>query len=623
MLLLTVLVITWTTIINQVYSVMPIDLPLDIEDGNWLIKAKLRDRDSSLDINVDEYIQSTNGTIRGKIVVNIDGYLPFDVFYTSENQYERLVVVGASCTYYVYRKNGNGWNHARSALGDSLANHLLLVGPSVIFRINNFAPVWKSREDVVIRGGKQHTARVDLDLHLNVWFYYRGNSLEGLKRPTRAFFTGYDPKSEVLTEGRFWYDLYIISRVEQNFGTIVTPEPGIVCDKYFSDSSTKARVSFPKLTQQAIHFFARTKILNAGPTKKEEVYADEKNQILRIKSSTYGKDNEIMTTESIYDYQLGLVYEFTETGNCSVTPMSLSSPGIVEDSSLSYGNYKLDLNRLLNFDLNYRYLGPVLFEDREEIGVHAWEILNKDAEFGGKTYPNVVTTQYFSKATNGQTGYTLVGTISKAYDKDKKMIAGLTKSYFNFGYEMSSSDSMEKFTVKDCYSDPKAKKTIAFFFTCEDTPCDNINQYYYQIQDKVKEALVNTGTISVSRIANIEPIISSKEIIIYVTISDIPTIKNAFKMQNMKLAEKTLTTSSRVIIDGDEEACLRTNSYKYEPFTAIAFCKTENGNICQRIDEDEVKLVEDKDNGIPCSVFMTPLKNIYRYSRELPLENIH
>uniref|UniRef100_T1K0A3 Apple domain-containing protein n=1 Tax=Tetranychus urticae TaxID=32264 RepID=T1K0A3_TETUR len=154
------------------------------------------------------------------------------------------------------------------------------------------------------------------------------------------------------------------------------------------------------------------------------------------------------------------------------------------------------------------------------------------------------------------------------------------------------------------------------------THCDNLSQYYYQIQEKVKEALVNTGTISASRIANVEPIIKSREIIIYVTILDFPRIKNAFKTQNMKLAEETLTSSS-VIVDGDEEACFWKNSYKYEPFTAVAFCKTENGNICQRIDEDKVKIVEDKDNGIPCSVFMTPLKNIFRYSRELPLENIH
>uniref|UniRef100_T1K0B9 Uncharacterized protein n=1 Tax=Tetranychus urticae TaxID=32264 RepID=T1K0B9_TETUR len=43
MILLTVFVIiyTWTTVNG--YTVMPVDLPLDVEDGNWLIKAKLTD----------------------------------------------------------------------------------------------------------------------------------------------------------------------------------------------------------------------------------------------------------------------------------------------------------------------------------------------------------------------------------------------------------------------------------------------------------------------------------------------------------------------------------------------------------------------------------------------------
>uniref|UniRef100_T1K0A1 Apple domain-containing protein n=1 Tax=Tetranychus urticae TaxID=32264 RepID=T1K0A1_TETUR len=583
------------------FAVVPIDLPLDIEEGNWLIKATLTDNEDPKQIKMDEYIKSANGTIRGKIVFKVEDKDPFEIFYTNANQYERLF----------------------SFVKDNYSTNLVLLGPSVIFRINKFAPVWKAGQDDVIRGVKQHSVTTYLNPKLEVRFYYKGNSLEGLKRPTRAWFRGYDPNYMGSTEDKFWFDIYSITRVDQNFDTIVTPKPGIVCDRYFSESSAKAKVPFPKLTQHSLHFIAKTKGLNAGPAKNDEVYADEMYQIARIKTSTYGKDNETIKTDIIYDYQLGLEYEFTQEEKCSVSPMSLSAPGIVEDSSLTYGNYKLDLNRLLNFDLNYRYLGPVLFEDRDEIGLHAWETLNKDFEVGETTYSNFVTTQYFSKLTDGQTDYTLVGTTLKIPANEKKMAASLATRYYDYGHEISYSDSMEKFSVKDCYSELKAKRTIAFFFTCSGTPCDYFNQYYYDIQDKLREGLINSGTISASRISNIELIINSEEMIIYVTILDFPRLKNAFKMQKMKLAEKTLATSSSVTIDGDEEACLRTNSYKYEPFTAVAFCKTENGNICQRIDEDKVKLVEDKDNGIPCSVFMTPLKNIFRYNRELPLENIH
>ncbi|XP_025015971.1 uncharacterized protein LOC112538540 [Tetranychus urticae] len=33
--------------------------------------------------------------------------------------------------------------------------------------------------------------------------------------------------------------------------------------------------------------------------------------------------------------------------------------------------------------------------------------------------------------------------------------------------------------------------------------------------------------------------------------------------------------------------------------------------------------MEDHDNGVSCSVFMTPLKNLFRYSQEIPLKNLH
>ncbi|XP_025015932.1 uncharacterized protein LOC112538521 [Tetranychus urticae] len=576
-------------------------------------------QDNSKQIQIKEYIKSANGTVRGKIEVKIDNDDPIYIFYTNANNKERLYVSGAFCNHYSYN---HGWSRYLTKIGNTFVNYLILLGPSVIFRINGHSPIWNRDKDEVIRGVNYHSAYTDLGWTLKVWFYFKGDRLEGLKRPSRAYFSGYDEYSVWDRKGQYWFDFYTIARVDQNFDTIVTPKPGLVCDQYLSYPSAKARAPFPKLTQHTIHFIARTKSLNAGPTKKEEVYADEKYQILRIKSSTYGKDNKILTNDILYDYELGLEYGFTQEGNFSASPMSLSAPGIVEDTPFTYGNYKLNLNRLLNFDLNYRYLGPVFFEDRDEIGVHAWEILNKDMEVGGKVYPNVVTTQYFSGITDGRTGYTLVGTTKKAYDSNKKLLASLTTTYFDIGFKMSSSDSMGKFSVEDFYVETKAKKTIKFFFNCTDVPCNYLKQYSYQIQDAVKKALVNTGTISASRITNIETIIDSNEIIIYVTILDFPRLKNAFKMQNMKLSEKTFTTLTSIRVD-DDEACLRTNSYKHEPFTAIAFCKAENGGFCYRIDGAKVKLVEKENNGISCSVYMTPLKNIYRYSRELPLENIH
>uniref|UniRef100_T1KVC7 Apple domain-containing protein n=1 Tax=Tetranychus urticae TaxID=32264 RepID=T1KVC7_TETUR len=538
---------------------MPAELPMIIEDGNWLIKAKLLYEKSSLEINIIEYVKSVNGTIRGKIDFKIDDDDVRSIFYTNTKRYNRLFFRDHYCKSFAY--TDDDWSDTLPNLYDfEFLNHLLLVGPSVIFRIVDYIHVWKPAKDEVIRGFKDHAAKGRLDEHLDVWFYFTVDNYEtGIKKPNQVKF--------YQKSGMYWFYIYTNTRVEQNFDTIVTPNPTAYCQQSAIDSLDVPHEPFPRITEHSIHFISKTKSFNAGPSKKEEVYADEKCQILNIKT-----------------------------------------PGLVQDSSLGYDIFKLDLNRLLNFDLNYRYFGPALFDERNGIGTHAWQISEEQAKVEEKTYPRVVTTQYFNKFSDITSGYTLIGTKINAYNNYVGLTASRATEYFFYGHEISSSESTRKFNLQNCYPDPASRKTIAMYFTCK---------------DKVKESLVNSGTVAASRIANIEPIFNSNEIIIYITILDFPRIKNAFEMRNMKLNEKALTKASKVLIDGDEEDCLIKNSYKYEPFEAIAFCKTVDGNLCQRIDGKNVKLVEDQYHGVSCSVFMTPLKNLFRYSQEIPLENLH
>uniref|UniRef100_T1KVC0 Uncharacterized protein n=1 Tax=Tetranychus urticae TaxID=32264 RepID=T1KVC0_TETUR len=566
---------------------MPIQLPMHLEDGNWLIKAKL----------VDRYIKSINGTIRGRIYFKIDDADVLSMFYTNKEQFNRLLVGETSCSLFSY--STSGWNLYLKALSNKgFLNHLLYVGPSVILRIPEYSYAWKTAEDEVIRGVKEHAAKVTLDRDLDVWFYFKDDDYEaGLTKPNKVKFLGYDARIAYEPNGMYWFDIYMNARVEQNFDTIVTPKPTIYCQQSAIDSLGYPNEPFPRITEHSIHFISKTKSFNAGPSKREEVYADERYQILSIKSST-GGDNK---TETIYNYQLGLVYEMTEDGNCSVSPMKLSAPGLVQDSSLSYDIFKLDLNRLLNFHLNYRYYGPALFDERNGIGTHAWQISEEKAKVEEKTYPYVVTTQYFNKLTDMSSGYTLVGTIISAYDievsnvrrgcSNLQLLESLSlkpnwkkskERFLIIKSMINSSESTRKFNVQNCYPDPASRKTIAMYFTCKDIPCDYFDQYYYQFQDKVKESLVNSGTIAASRIASIVPIFNSDEIIIYITILDFPRIKDAFEMRNMKLDEKTLTKASKVIIDGNEEDCLMKNSYRYEPFDEQSLIDQQKNNAITR-----------------------------------------
>uniref|UniRef100_T1KVC8 Apple domain-containing protein n=1 Tax=Tetranychus urticae TaxID=32264 RepID=T1KVC8_TETUR len=614
---------------------MPVELPIIIEDGNWLIKAKL----------LYEYVKSTNGTIRGRIDFKIDDFAVQSMFYTNTKRYNRLLFGAHSCALITYTEKG--WSHHLTPLlGNDFLNHLAFVGPSVIFSIVDYLHVWEPSEDEVVRGIKEHAAKVTLDQHLDVNEHADDNYETGIKKPNQVKFYGYDSRLNNPNK-IYWFDIYMNTRVEQNFDTIVTPNPTAYCQQSAIDSLAVPREPFPRITEHSIHFISKTKSFNAGPSKREEVYADEKYQILNIKSSTDG-NNKIFTTETIYDYQLGIEYELTEDGNCSVSPMKLSAPGLVQDSSLGYDVFKLDLNRLLNFDLNYRYFGPALFDERNGIGTHAWQISEEQAKVEEKTYPRVVTTQYFNKLTDITSGYTLIGTKINAYDTASERAFAFEKlttiadNMHTPTHQKQQESLMFKTAILilnrrlfQCISPVKVRNKPGFNFNCHlkskrifftpisDISCDYFDQYYYQFQDKVKESLVNSGTVAASRIANIEPIFNSNEIIIYITILDFPRIKDAFEIRNMKLNEKALTKASKVLIDGDEEDCLMKNSDRYEPFEAIAFCKTLDGYLCQRIDGKNVKLVEDQYHGVACSVFMTPLKNLFRYSQEIPLENLH
>uniref|UniRef100_T1JTQ3 Apple domain-containing protein n=1 Tax=Tetranychus urticae TaxID=32264 RepID=T1JTQ3_TETUR len=139
----------------------------------------------------------------------------------------------------------------------------------------------------------------------------------------------------------------------------------------------------------------------------------------------------------------------------------------------------------------------------------------------------------------------------------------------------------------------------------------------YSYNDRLKESIVNTGTISASRIVNIDVFFNQNETTAYVTFNNLPPLKNVFRNESISVAKKVLKKSLEVSV-GSSDECLHLYTKRATTFEGVAFCENK---ICASIDKIN-DLVEDKVDGYDCEIFYVPLKNLNRYDRELSSDAI-
>uniref|UniRef100_T1KP38 Apple domain-containing protein n=1 Tax=Tetranychus urticae TaxID=32264 RepID=T1KP38_TETUR len=533
-----------------------VNLPLRIPSKSVNINATLSDSNGANKYFIQESISASGKNIAGKIVISgeKDSY---NVYYTTAPNLNknRLVIYGTNCLVFTFKNN---WDETLHGIGRPVTNLVLLMGPSILYRLVHSSIVWKAVADKNIRGTMMKGATTEINGRLKITYYYKKHFDDdtGIKHPSRIEFSGYDPYSTSYSNNEnLILDIYLQNEnYYDQLANEVQPLPGIGCPYYLP---TK-RPSFPGMKTDYVHYTMYEYIKGSTTSRTfSEIHASRKFYLLRLKATLLG-----VTTEAIYDYNLGVSYLFEEGGGCRTLPADSNSPGI---SSYGYFNLK----SLFLFDSSYEYLGKINLEHRSGFPVDAWETIRYDININGKKVDKAVITQYFVESHDSEIfyGYTLVSTTIAIYklDSSKKtytLTDEITRDYMNFEQAGSEDELHDIFSLKDCkYLTSDKTLTLAFKLQRED--------------------IFNSLTMSVSAD----------------TFKKMKKIQASTEFECLDKLSKSQDTINVVIYRPSDFSC--------------GYLK----------DFDDLK--EDTKIGDPCSIYHFPLHNLHRIDQEIPLDQIH
>uniref|UniRef100_T1JY31 Uncharacterized protein n=1 Tax=Tetranychus urticae TaxID=32264 RepID=T1JY31_TETUR len=127
-----------------------VDLPLIIPHTSVNINATLTDSNAGNKYFIQESISASDASIKGGIVISgeKDSY---NIYYNTDSDFnkERLVIHGTNCLPFTYN---NKWDQTLPGLKEPVTNLILLMGPSILYRLDHSSLVWKTVEDRNIRG---------------------------------------------------------------------------------------------------------------------------------------------------------------------------------------------------------------------------------------------------------------------------------------------------------------------------------------------------------------------------------------------------------------------------------------------------------------------------------------
>ncbi|XP_025018432.1 uncharacterized protein LOC112539882 [Tetranychus urticae] len=172
-----------------------VDLPLIIPHTSVNINATLTDSNAGNKYFIQESISASDASIKGGIVISgeKDSY---NIYYNTDSDFnkERLVIHGTNCLPFTYN---NKWDQTLPGLKEPVTNLILLMGPSILYRLDHSSLVWKTVEDRNIRGTVMKGATTEINGRLNITYYYKKDFDDdsGIKHPSRIEFSGYDPSS--------------------------------------------------------------------------------------------------------------------------------------------------------------------------------------------------------------------------------------------------------------------------------------------------------------------------------------------------------------------------------------------------------------------------------------------
>uniref|UniRef100_T1KP36 Apple domain-containing protein n=1 Tax=Tetranychus urticae TaxID=32264 RepID=T1KP36_TETUR len=636
---LSILVILLSTI-ETGSAIDLVDLPLSTGRKSVNINATLTDANAGTKYFIQESVSASGSTIRGKIVISSEKG-SYNIYYNTDSSFnkERLVFHGTNCLPFTFKNN---WDQSLPGIKRPVTNLILLMGPSILYRLGHSSLVWTSVADKNIRGTMMKGATTDINGRFRITYYYKKHFDDdyGIKHPSRIEFSGNDPYSRSPI-----YDEYLILDIylqNENYydqlANEVHPLPGIGCPHYLFKNGP----SIPKLKSDYVHYTMYEYIKGSTTTRTfSEIHASEKHHLLRLKSNLLG-----VTTEAIYDYNLGVSYLFEEGGSCSILFADTNSPGINQ-----FGGFYL--NSLLIVDdifFPYRYLGKLNLRDycwnknfdsaivlydswtkehRPGYPVDAWESIRPNVNINGKKVDKAVITQYFAASEDSEifSGYTLVSTKIAIYklDSSKKtytLTDEITRDYINFEKAGLEDELHDEFTLKDCkYLSSDKTLTLAFQFECKGDSCTGLlEKHAYDLKKDLVNYVILRSSISPLRIDNVQYNFNDEQLEIEVTFLDSPNLQYIFNSKTMSVSADTF---SKMIYEGktsDAYGCLNKLAKVFDNIN-VAIYRPSDSSCGYLKDFEDLK--EDAKAGVSCSIFHFPLFNLRSIDLELSLDQIH
>uniref|UniRef100_T1L177 Uncharacterized protein n=1 Tax=Tetranychus urticae TaxID=32264 RepID=T1L177_TETUR len=333
-------------------------------------------------------ISASDSPIKGKIVISV-GKDSYSVFYNTASNFnkDRLVIHDKNCLPFTYENN---WHKTLPGIDKPVTNLILLMGPSILYRLDHSSLVWKSVEDKIIRGTMMKGATTLINVRLRITYYYKKHFDDdyGIQNPSQIVFKGKDPSSTSMD----YYEHLILGIYLQNesnhdnLANGVKPLPGIECPYYLSTGDPP----FPQLKPNYVRFSMYEYIKGSITTQTfSEVIQHITNNVLGV------------TTEAIYDYNLGLSYLFQKGGTCSILFVDANSPGISSNGHFYLDDLFLEFRNATTKDFELGELSldePKSSEHRSGYPVDAWETTKYAVNINGKRVEKAVISQYFAES---------------------------------------------------------------------------------------------------------------------------------------------------------------------------------------------------------------------------------
>uniref|UniRef100_T1JXS3 Uncharacterized protein n=1 Tax=Tetranychus urticae TaxID=32264 RepID=T1JXS3_TETUR len=642
MLLKLFIVFTLYSSISTLSTNSLVDLPLKIPEGSSVINATITTASGFKNYFIQELISSSGSSIKGKILISSakDSYsIHYNAdSYTGVDSKERLVIQGTNCLLLTYK---NSWDKTLPGIKRPLINLILLMGPSIFYRLDHSSLVWTPVKNEKIRGIMMKGESTEINKRLKITYYYKSHldRQSGIESPSRIEFNGYDPASSTFpSEENIILDIYSILHVDNYFENDIAhnllqngvqPPPGIGCPHYFSGDK-----EMPGLRVFHMQFTMDERIQGSTASRTiSRIYAAQYYEFLKIKASLLGSISEI-----IYDYGLGVAFNVDEGGSVAVASIDSNTPGI--DSN---GNFAL--SSLFMLDGSFKYLGKLnlngrismetLFVDitqhRSGIPVEAWESVQFNVNINGKKADKAVITQYFAQSHYEDIfwGYTLVSTKISIYhyDQAKKVYTwtdAITRDYMDF-QDAQTMENIRFLTEKGDFASSDSKLILNFILECDVSgpayaSCiKHTEDRVYWLKGDFLYFVLLPKPVSLLRISDIQYRFSDTKVEMEVTFLDLPHLEYIFNSKTMSISEATFDKMMKTKANNEPE-CLERLS-RYQETIKVAIYRSSD-LVCGYLSNlDDLK--EDTKQGQSASVYLFPLNNLHRVKQELTLDQIH